>query len=300
MPSTISHLAGRLAVTAGCFLLGATLPRVASGFYPESLERNETAAAAATAVPFDPRYVLPKLSTLGAGFEYRYRHSARVNFRAEWLTFEDTRTEASEELQSKVLLKLQSRALLFDWFPYEGRFRATLGIHFFNSSVTGAAYAEPLSFAGVNLSAAEVNSAVVGAADKLRLAGYAAYAAQLEQFAAANTQGLDLPASYTPGGSLAGAAAKLHSRPYAPYVGFGWANTENKRHGWLYSFDAGVIYLGRARVDYSVNGPLADAARQSYGADFGAWIEQEERETEDRLSKYRYFPVLSFGLSYRF
>lgn len=37
-----------------------------------------------------------------------------------------------------------------------------------------------------------------------------------------------------------------------------------------------------------------------YGSEYEAWMMREQQEAEEKLRKYRYYPVLSFGFGYRF
>lgn len=96
------------------------------------------------------------------------------------------------------------------------------------------------------------------------------------------------------------ATGKAYYRPYAPYLGIGWASGGDKRDGLFYSIDVGLMYLGRARVEYSFGGPLADAVRTYYGPELDAAIADEQRASAEKLNRYRYYPVVSVGISYRF
>lgn len=297
MSRTTSRVAGMLLSTGG-LLLGLTTPSWSGGFYSDSPDPWPTSSPIVT---IDPRYVLPKLSTLGEGVEYRLRHSARYNVRLEWFEYDQSRNDSNQVVQSYTHAKLGSRSLLLDWFPFEGRFRATAGIYFLNSDVSGSALVdlnEDLS--SRTLSAPEVNQLALDAAQKLKSSGYAVYAAQLESFAAVNNRSMSISDSSYSSGTLAGASGRLDCRSYAPYIGVGWANAIGRRDGWFYSVDVGVMYLGRPDVEYSLDGPLADAMRDFYGADFTARVEQQERDTEDRLAKYRHYPVVSLGFWYAF
>jgi len=80
----------------------------------------------------------------------------------------------------------------------------------------------------------------------------------------------------------------------APYVGVGWGNAfgEGKRVGVV--FDVGVIFQGTPNVNLTADGTLSDNA---------AFLEDlalEEEELKDELNEFKYYPVISLGMTYRF
>ena len=80
----------------------------------------------------------------------------------------------------------------------------------------------------------------------------------------------------------------------APYIGIGWGNAVGKDKKWSFVFDLGVIYQGSPEVALSANGTL------SSDATFLTELEKERRELEDDLDSYKYYPVIAFGVSYKF
>jgi hypothetical protein len=78
----------------------------------------------------------------------------------------------------------------------------------------------------------------------------------------------------------------------APYLGIGWGHRAES--GFAVNADLGVIYVGSASVDMSSSGPCNDDAQCR------EQIEQEEREIEDELDKYRWLPFVQLGVSYNF
>lgn len=80
----------------------------------------------------------------------------------------------------------------------------------------------------------------------------------------------------------------------APYIGIGWGNAVSKDKRWSFVFDLGVIYQGSPEVTLSANGTLANDPT------FSAELEKERRELEDDLDSYKYYPVIAFGVSYKF
>ena len=75
----------------------------------------------------------------------------------------------------------------------------------------------------------------------------------------------------------------------APYVGLGYSNV-TKSAGWGFSTELGALYQGKAKVDLTTTG----------GGVTTADIEKEENQLEDELSGYKWYPVLSVAVSYKF
>ncbi len=78
----------------------------------------------------------------------------------------------------------------------------------------------------------------------------------------------------------------------APYFGIGWGHRPDT--GFAFNADLGVIYVGSASVDMSSSGSCND------NASCRNEIEQEEREIEEELDKYRLLPFAAIGVSYLF
>ncbi len=87
---------------------------------------------------------------------------------------------------------------------------------------------------------------------------------------------------------------ELSFNPAAPYVGLGWGNAVNDKHRWNFAFDLGVVFQGKPEIDLTATGQLAA------NPDFMIELERERREIEDSIDAYKYYPVISFGVSYRF
>lgn len=76
----------------------------------------------------------------------------------------------------------------------------------------------------------------------------------------------------------------------APYLGLGWGHGLGS--GLRFSFDIGAS-IGKAKVDYSLSGPLAQQVSQSD-------IDAELQQLRDGVGKVRAIPQLTFGLGYSF
>jgi len=107
---------------------------------------------------------------------------------------------------------------------------------------------------------------------------------------------LQLPASLV--GTLHG---KIDFATVAPYLGLGWGTAPRAGPGFGVSADLGVAFQGRPRVSLTpepppgspLNSPAAIAA-------LAPELALEEAKVEQKIDNYRYFPVLTVGVSYRF
>tara|TARA_B100000029_G_C17306881_1_gene862870 strand:- start:142 stop:876 length:735 start_codon:yes stop_codon:yes gene_type:complete len=93
---------------------------------------------------------------------------------------------------------------------------------------------------------------------------------------------------YTESGTL---ESSIDFKSTAPYLGIGWGNAANSRIG--IAIDLGVAFQGSPQTDLRVTGSLASAPGVQSS------IQQEERELQDALDGFKYYPVLSVGLSFK-
>jgi len=99
--------------------------------------------------------------------------------------------------------------------------------------------------------------------------------------------------SFTPDqvGQLTGA---ITFKDIAPYAGIGWSKALGNS-GLGFSFDLGVMFQGRPRVDLeSTGGTLSNDPTLI------AELAQEEQNLEDDIDFFRFYPVISLGLTYSF
>lgn len=92
-------------------------------------------------------------------------------------------------------------------------------------------------------------------------------------------------------GSLSG---KVDFNEVAPYVGIGWGNAVGKDKRWSFSCDFGVVFQGEANIDLAASGPIASDPT------FQAELAKEKKALEDELDDYKYYPVISLGVTYKF
>ncbi len=75
----------------------------------------------------------------------------------------------------------------------------------------------------------------------------------------------------------------------APYIGLGLGNPFSGESGLSITFDVGTFYQGTPDVDLTATGLLAPSA-----------AEDQEKQLEDNLDWFQWFPVVSIGLNYKF
>ncbi|MBL7188673.1 MAG: hypothetical protein ISS70_20300 [Phycisphaerae bacterium] len=79
----------------------------------------------------------------------------------------------------------------------------------------------------------------------------------------------------------------------APYVGIGWGNTLGRNKRWGFYTDLGIAFAGSPDAKLSATGA---GATPGLAED----LAKEEDEIQDELDAFRFYPVLSMGLFFRF
>jgi len=80
----------------------------------------------------------------------------------------------------------------------------------------------------------------------------------------------------------------------APYLGLGWDTSFGKEGAFGFIADLGVMYQGSPEVELTANGTLAGNPA------FQAELAKEEKNIQDDLDDFKFYPVISVGFSYRF
>ncbi|RLJ18041.1 hypothetical protein DJ030_12535 [bacterium endosymbiont of Escarpia laminata] len=79
----------------------------------------------------------------------------------------------------------------------------------------------------------------------------------------------------------------------APYLGIGWGNAISADKGWGFNLDVGVLFQGSPEVSLT-----------PFGADAGIVdaddLAAEVQRVESDLENFKYYPVVSLGVSYKF
>lgn len=81
----------------------------------------------------------------------------------------------------------------------------------------------------------------------------------------------------------------------APYLGIGWSRKVDK--GWSYSTDLGVMFQGSPKSSLTSSGCTAPAVACSQ---FANELARENAAFRDEVGRFKIYPVLRIGLSYKF
>jgi hypothetical protein len=87
---------------------------------------------------------------------------------------------------------------------------------------------------------------------------------------------------------------QMQFNPLVPYLGFGWAKTFGKDQRWGFTSDFGVAFLGTPKVSLHATGPLASDPV------FRQELAQEQNDLQDDVSSFKFYPIISISLFYRF
>lgn len=82
---------------------------------------------------------------------------------------------------------------------------------------------------------------------------------------------------------------------FSPYLGFGWGNAVDKAGRWTFALDVGVMLQGSP--DVSITATASDPRLQ---AELDSNIQNEIDKQNDNLKLLSVWPVISFGVGYRF
>jgi len=95
-------------------------------------------------------------------------------------------------------------------------------------------------------------------------------------------------------GSVTG---KVDFNKFAPYLGIGWGRNLKDEKGWSFSTDLGVLFQGAPKTSLTASGCTAGAAVCNQ---FASDVARENQELSRELRKFRVYPVLRIGVSYKF
>ena len=88
--------------------------------------------------------------------------------------------------------------------------------------------------------------------------------------------------------------ADIEFNSFAPYLGFGWDTTFGDEGGFGFSFDAGAMFQGSPDASFTTTGLLASDPT------FMADLATEDQELQDAMDNFTIYPVVGFGINYRF
>jgi hypothetical protein len=216
--------------------------------------------AFATATQAEGLGVYVNGGTTGFGLGIAGSLSEGVTGRLSFDTWSKTITQSDSNGDYKGDLKLQNISMLGDWYPFSGAFRTTLGLVANGNKVTLTA--TPSAGGTYTFNGVAYSTADVG--------------------------------SY---------AGEVKFNSTAPYLGIGWGNPVAKDKTWGFVTDIGVLFQGAPKVSSTATcsaallaAPGGVAACAQLQSDVAAGAAQLETD----LKNYKYYPVISIGVSYNF
>jgi hypothetical protein len=239
---------------------------------------------------------LDRGSTLGFGVEATKDISSKVDVRMSFDQFRYFDRSREADVDYRLTEKLQSASMTLDWHPFGGSFRTSIGVLINKHSLRLDAVPtqsfdlsnEDMATLSI-LSQSDITDAALDSIDLSII--------KLSE----NILGILGPDDASVEASdLLRAKGQVEFDNFATYVGIGWGNATRSNGRLHYSFDIGMIFLGSSKVDLSVHGMIPDAIRPYAGAELQAILAAEKKELEEDLKDLEIFPMVSFGLSYRF
>lgn len=211
-----------------------------------------------------------RLGTAGIGIDYTYGLNRFFDLRAGYNFGSYSGNYDEDGIDYDADLKISAASLMVDYKPFAGGFRVSAGLY------TSSPELDINARTRNNTETFEVGDREYRG-DNLTLDG-----------------GIDLGSA-------------------APYLGVGWGGTTNAT-GFGVSFDLGVMFTKSPDVMLGATGRACDATAnancdptdpgQSFDVGtnplFQAELEKEVRNLEDDAKDFKFWPVLSLGLHYRF
>jgi len=260
----------RVPVFAVSLLLTSFLTARLAAAMPDSPD-SSSAPAAATAAPAKessegriPIGVGVKVSTLGIGGEVAIAVSHRSNVRFGFNAFSYGHSFDKDGVTYKGNLDLRSAQATYDLFLLKG-FHVSPGVLFYNGNKVSA------------------NASVPGG----------------QTFTLSNTNYVSDPADPITG------TGKLTVYKAAPMLLLGIGNLVPRSGHFSVSFEIGAAYQGPPRVTLNLSGSACDSTGlfcRSISSDptIQSNIAAEQAKLNKSASPYKFYPVLSFGVGYRF
>lgn len=94
-------------------------------------------------------------------------------------------------------------------------------------------------------------------------------------------------------------SGELTFKKFAPYIGIGGGNAAASNGNWSFLWDIGALYMneGKVKLNAEILNPAATPAMQTQ---FQNDLKTEEADLQDKVGKYKWYPVIAFGVGYKF
>jgi len=206
-----------------------------------------------------------RLSTLGAGAEAAVSLTNRLNVRGGFNIFQYSRGFNHDGITYKGQLNLRSAEAHLDWYPLGYAFHLSPGLLIYNGNGATA-------------------TANVPGGSSFTLGG----------------------ATYTsdPTNPIMG-TGKLDFVKAAPTAMFGFGNLAPPTRHFTFNFEMGVVFQGSARTKLNLTGSACDftglnCVNAATDPRVQANVVAEQNKINNKLSPFKYYPVIAFGFGYRF
>lgn len=206
-----------------------------------------------------------RLSTLGAGAEVGVALAEKLNVRGGFNIFQYSRGFDHDGITYKGQLNLRSGEAHLDWYPLGHTFHLSPGLLVYNGNGATA-------------------TANVPGGSAFTLGG----------------------TTYTsdPTNPIMG-TGKLDFVKAAPTAMFGFGNLVPQNRHFTYNFELGAVFQGSARTKLNLTGNACDSTGLNcVNAATNPTVQQnvvaEQTKINNKLSPFKYYPVISFGFGYRF
>ena len=239
---------------------------------------------------------LDRGSTLGFGVEATKDVSPKFDVRMSFDHFRYFDRSRKADVDYRLEEKLRSVSLLLDWHPFGGSFRTSIGVSINRHTL----HLDAVPNQSFNLSNKDITTLSMLSQSDMTDAALDSIDLSIIKLSENILGTLDPNDTTVKASDLLTAKSQVEFGGLATYVGIGWGNATRTDGRLHYSFDLGVIFLGLPKVDLSIQGMIPDAAQSYAGTELQAILAAEKKELEEELEDLEIFPMVSFGLSYRF
>ena len=206
-----------------------------------------------------------RVSTLGVGAEAATSLTRSLNLRGGFNLFSYNRGFTHDGITYKGQLNLRSGELHVDWYPFGHGFHLSPGLLIYNGN------------------GATANASVPG--NSTFTLGGTTYTSD-------------------PTNPIAG-KGKLDFVKAAPTVLFGFGNLVPRSSHFSVNFETGVVFQGSPRTTLNLTGNACDSTgancvNAATDPTVQANVLSEQTKVNNKLSPFKYYPVISIGFGYRF
>ena len=97
--------------------------------------------------------------------------------------------------------------------------------------------------------------------------------------------------------SVGSVTGKVSFNKVAPYLGIGWGRPAKDEKGWSFATDLGVLFQGSPKSSLTSSGCSAPTALCNQ---FASDVARENAALTEEVRKFKVYPVLRIGVSYKF